>query len=122
MDDACTTIPVNQLTDRFVVRREVREAARSANFGLMEQAKISLAVYDIISRIDMGTSCKGNVVVNQMQNDGRIGMQVVCMANNTKCQNLLPTFLRETAWMIDEIKVDETNPAGTRVTIVIWAN
>ena len=118
----CITIPVNKITDRILARRQVREAARSFNFGLIEQATLSLAAYNVISRMGMGMTCIGEVFIKPVDNGIHDGMQVICTTNNIRNINIAPASFSDTYWLVDEFDVETTAPNGARVVFVLWAN
>ena len=119
--ETCMAIPVNKITDRILVRRQVREAARGMNFGLIEQATISLAAYNVISKMGMGMTCNGEVFVNHVQDGIRDGVQIVCTTTNNKIVNITLNSFSDTYWLVDELKVEKITPNGARVIFVIWS-
>lgn len=115
----CKIISINKITDRILARMQVREAARSLRFDLKAQARISLAAYNVICSMGMGMTSHGEVLVNQLLEGERQGIQVVCTASNT---NGIPTSFSDARWLVDGLNVEEMSPNNARVVMVIWAS
>lgn len=122
MVEKCRTIAVRNLFDRIQVRMDVRETARNLRFDLQEQARISMAAYNVISKMDMGSVCTGEVFVNHLKESAREGMQVVCEINNNKNSNFTSASFCDTSWLVDELYVEKAASDNTRVIVIIWAN
>jgi hypothetical protein len=115
------TITINTATDRILARMQVREEAHSLNFNRIDQARISLAAYNVISGMDMGITCDGEVFVEPIQDGDRTGMQVVCTTWNKNNDNFTASSFSDSSLLVDELTVEKIIPNGERVILVIWA-
>lgn len=118
----CKSITVKNLVDRILVRMEVREAARDLNFNLIEQARISMAAYGVINRLDMGETCDGEVFVYHMNDGKREGIQVICTANSNKNTNVTSTLFNSMRSLVDELNIENITPNTARVSVIMWAD
>jgi len=120
MAEVCKTFHIQWVTDRVIARMQVRELARSLHFDLREQACISLATYNILCSLGMGTSCEGEVSVSHLQDGKRGGMQIVCTTIGQAKKDITPTSFGDTLSLVDELSVHKNLPNGDCVTIVKW--
>ncbi len=122
MAETPITIPITRPIDAILARMQVREAASKLNLGRMEQARISLAVYNVIVKMNMGLSCIGEVLVRYMKEGERNGVQVECITKNGKNGDYSDGMFGDAQWLVDEIRLEKTAPMTTRVVMAIWAS
>ncbi len=112
-------MPIRSLFDAINARRQVRDMARSLGFGLSEQAAISLAAWTMVERLGFGSACAGDVVVESIQQEARMGVRITCRSPKG-FQPLQSRDMESASWMVDEIKLNNCNGAGIEVTMVKW--
>jgi len=122
MTELRKTITVKKVIDRILVRMEVRETARNLKLNLQEQARISMAAYNVVSSMDMGISCEGVVLFIQVTDGKREGLQVVCSSNKINNNRITSNLFDDTSWLVDEMNVENITPDGARVSVTIWAS
>lgn len=122
MSEMDKTIAVKKIIDRITVRKEVREAAHRLNLDTRKQARISMAVYHVIDKMNMGMKCEGEVYVHHYQEGMREGIQVICTANNARNDEFDLRLFTDMSWLVDELDVEKLTSNSTRVILMVWTN
>ncbi len=114
------TISIHKKTDIVFARMRVREVASKLGFGLIAQAHVAMAVYDMLCKMGMGTSCEGKVTINQMKENCREGMQIICTSYEHSEENLSRATFSDACSLVDELSVEKPSPNSECVTVVKW--
>lgn len=116
-----TTILIKSIADRISARMQVREAARNLRFPPREQARISLVAYSVITWMNMGAACDGEVLINHLQKEKREGVQITFTTmDDSQSTDVTSTSFSDARWLIDELNVEKVSPKGERVVAVLW--
>jgi anti-sigma regulatory factor (Ser/Thr protein kinase) len=106
--------------DVIVARSRVRDLARWLGMGATDQARISLATSSAARTMGLGGPHRGQIVFEGLNDGERIGVRVVCTANNgASDESHLGTF-SNIRFMTDELSVEKLPSNETRVTMVKW--
>ncbi|MBN2002014.1 MAG: hypothetical protein JXA21_01550 [Anaerolineae bacterium] len=114
-------INIRNNVDVILMRTEVRNSARKIGMDMMDQASISLAASSLAHALGLGGAQEGQVWIERVAREGRIGLQVICTnkANSVEI-GLTARALQDAKWMVDELFVEELSPQMIRVTMVKW--
>ena len=68
--------------DIVAARVEGRNLAREMGFGMIDQARIATAISELARNVVL-YAYTGEVILSQVERDGRIGLQIICAVSYT---------------------------------------
>jgi len=114
-------INIRNNVDVIMMRTEVRNIARKIGMDMMDQASISLAASSLAHALGLGCTQEGQVMIEQLLDNSRIGLRVICMNDNKgETFEIAPKTLQDAQWMVDELTVETLPTTALRVTLVKW--
>jgi len=114
-------INIRNNVDVILMRTEVRNSARQIGMDMMDQASISLAASSLAHALGLGGAQDGQVSIERVTRNGRIGLQVVCVnpANSVEL-SMAARALQDARWMVDELSIEEISADTVKVTMIKW--
>lgn len=113
-------VQVDSEQDIVLVRMEARQIARRAGLNLASQASISLATSSLAYLLGLNAGQSAEFTVTICANDGRSGVQIVYQAEVPENFQICENPFREVSWLVDELRVDMTQPNQLSVTAIKW--
>ncbi len=124
-------IAINNESDVLQVRVQTRQIARQLGFNTIDQARISLAAGQLAQVLIQNLGERGEVIISEINNQGRVGLQVVGTSfktakktpgsneqvNDYKAQRSL---LSSTLSLVDEFSFNDQGKPGASVTLIKW--
>lgn len=120
--------------DIVSARVEGRNLAKRLGFGVIDQARIATAISELARNLVLYAD-GGQVVLEEVHSEGRIGIQIVCsdegpgiadldlvMQDGYSTQRGLGMGLPGTRRLMDEFEIESQINVGTTVTIRKWLN
>jgi hypothetical protein len=114
------TINVESKLDVHTARMQVRRWAREMGFDVTNQARVALATSSLALALKLGETEHGQVVIDCLNSDERLGMRVACTAGNSAPFSRQSHPLRDVRWLVDELTVDMLGSGGLQVSLVKW--
>jgi anti-sigma regulatory factor (Ser/Thr protein kinase) len=114
------TIVVQSEIDIITARMHVREMARKLGMNLGDQARISLAASSLAHVLGLGGTKPGQIVMECICKNGRMGVQVMCIERNGAGHADSTVSFGDTHWMVDEFCVERSPSNDLQVTLVKW--
>jgi serine/threonine-protein kinase RsbT len=118
--------------DVVAARMEGRILAREMGFGIIDQARIATAISELARNAAIYAH-GGEIILGQIDLDGRVGLQIVCIDHGPGIEHLeellrglqgdLPELargLRGTQCLMDEFEIDSQVGVGTTVRVCKW--
>jgi len=125
-------IPINNDLDIVAARVEGRNLAKEMGFGIIDQARIATVVSELARNVVLYAH-SGQVVLNQVDAGGRLGLQIVCEDQGPGIEDLdrvmdeqhsnmrgLGMGLPGTRRLMDEFEIKSEIGVGTTVTVCKW--
>ena len=110
-------MPINNLFDTMVARREVRVVARQVGFNLHDQTSIALAAWSLSGTMGLGSACQGEIVIKCLQDGERSGIRIIC---TTASDKKIPKTFGQTERIVDELKIKTLPSEHLEVTAIKW--
>jgi hypothetical protein len=107
--------------DVIVARSRVRDLARRLGMGATDQARISLATSSAARTIGLGMPHRGQIVFEGLDDGKRLGVRVVCTANNGASDKPYSGTFSNIRFMTDELTVEKLPSNEIQVTMVKWS-
>lgn len=128
MSKAKRYIPIHDHLDVLAARDGSRDLARALGFGVLDQARVALAVAELARNVVQYAE-RGAVILYQIGDHGQVGLEVVCEDLGPGIPDV-PLALRGgpasgmglpgAQRLVDEFEIESTMGVGTRVTIRKW--
>jgi hypothetical protein len=115
------TITIRSEFDVITARMKVRELARTKSFDITDQARISLATSSLADTLGLGRKHQGQIMIESLEEEGRIGIKVTCTANASSDSGLTSEELENTGWLVDKLTVQTLPSDSLQVSVVHWA-
>lgn len=125
-------VAINNDLDIVAARVEGRNLARQMGFGVIDQARIATAISELARNIVLYAN-SGQIILNEVQRDTRIGLEIVCedqgpgiqdvdmvMRNGYSTTQGLGMGLPGTKRLMDEFEIESRVGMGTRITVCKW--
>jgi hypothetical protein len=107
------TITVQGRPDVKEARMHVRTLAREAGLDLFDQSRISLATSTVAIILGMEkVVAHGQITMGQVNDGGRIGVQVVCTRATRSLPDLANNVLNDAGQMVDDFSVESMAVGG----------
>ncbi len=120
--------------DIVSARVEGRNMAKRLGFGVIDQARIATAISELARNLVLYAN-GGQVSLEEVQAEGRVGIQIVCsdqgpgiadlelvMQDGYSTQRGLGMGLPGTRRLMDEFEIESQVNVGTTITIRKWLN
>jgi hypothetical protein len=115
------TIATATVHDIMAARARVRELARKKGLGITNQARISLATSSLADVLGLGTHRHGQIAINSVDREKRVGIQVICTASKDAKRALTPAQLDVHQLMVDELTIETLPSDDVQVTLTQWS-
>jgi serine/threonine-protein kinase RsbT len=125
-------IPIHSDLDIVAARVEGRSLARELGFGIIDQARIATAISELARNVVLYAQ-SGQIILQRLDSDGRIGLQIVCQDRGPGIKDLdlvmrdgystmegLGMGLPGTKRLMDEFQIESEVGVGTTVTACKW--
>jgi serine/threonine-protein kinase RsbT len=125
-------IPISSDLDIVTARVEGRNLARDMGFGIIDQARIATAISELARNVVL-YAYSGEVILNRIEPNGRVGLQMVCTDHGPGIENPhsvarqahngdheLSMGLAGTRRLMDEFEIESEPGVGTTVTACKW--
>ncbi len=123
---------INNDLDIVAARVEGRNLAREMGFGIIDQARIATAISELARNVVLYAH-GGQVILNRIERDGRVGLQIVCEDQGPGIKDLnlvmrdgyssnqgLGMGLPGTKRLMDDFEIHSKDGAGTTITACKW--
>jgi serine/threonine-protein kinase RsbT len=133
MGDSKRVLVHNDL-DIVSARVEGRNLAKRLGFGVIDQARIATAISELARNLVLYAD-GGQVLLEEVHSEGRIGIQIVCsdegpgiadldlvMQDGYSTQRGLGMGLPGTRRLMDEFEIESQINVGTTIIIRKWLN
>lgn len=131
-DTRSVRIPINSDLDIVAARVEGRSLAREMGFSTIDQARIATAISELARNVVLYAT-SGQIILNRIERDDRIGMQIICEDQGPGMQDL-DRIMRDgystvqgfgmglpgTKRLMDEFEITSEVGVGTTVTVCKW--
>ena len=107
--------------DVIVARSRVRDLARWLGLGATDQARISLATSSAARAMGLGARHCRHIVLEGLDDGARIGVRVVCTADNGTSGTSDEGTFSGVRLMVDELTVERLSSDEIRATLVQWS-
>ena len=114
------TIAIQNKFDIIEARMQVRTLARKVGLDLFDQARISLATSTLAIMLGMETAKEGQIDMCCLEENGRKGVQVVCIKPKCPLQSIAAGVLDDAKQMVDDLLVEAPPVGGVKVTMIKW--
>lgn len=114
------TITVRSDSGIITARMRVRELARSSGFGILDQARISLATSSSAYVLGLGKVGEDRIVMDCFRDGERVGLRVCCIKTEASAEGISPGDFGDTRWMVDDLRVEAHPAGGVQVVLVKW--
>lgn len=125
-------IPISNDLDIVTARVEGRNLARDMGFDIIDQARIATAISELARNVVL-YAYSGEVILNRIGPNGRVGLEVVCTDHGPGIENPqsilsqahngdheLSMGLAGTRRLMDEFTIESEPGIGTTVTACKW--
>jgi serine/threonine-protein kinase RsbT len=125
-------IPISSDLDIVTARVEGRNLARDMGFDIIDQARIATAISELARNVVL-YAYSGEVILNRVEPNGRVGLEVVCTDHGPGIENPqsilsgthsgddeLNMGLAGTRRLMDEFAIESEPGVGTIVTARKW--
>jgi serine/threonine-protein kinase RsbT len=125
-------VPINNDLDIVAARVEGRDLAKKMGFGIIDQARIATAISELARNVILYAH-SGQIILNQIERDGRAGLQIICEDQGPGIQDVevvlrnshattqgLGMGLPGTRRLMDEFEITSQVGIGTTVTVCKW--
>jgi hypothetical protein len=115
------TISIRNAFDTITARARVREFARQQGLDITGQARISLAAYSLANAAELGSTSRGQLVVQVLHKDKRAGIEVVCVIPGTTDNYCASETFENAKWLVDEFIVENLPSNQVQVALIQWS-
>jgi len=125
-------ISISSDLDIVTARVEGRNLARDMGFDIIDQARIATAISELARNVVL-YAYSGEVILNRVEPNGRVGLQMVCIDRGPGIENPqavvgeprngpgeLSMGLAGTRRLMDEFEIESEPGVGTTVTACKW--
>lgn len=125
-------IPISSDLDIVTARVEGRNLARDMGFDIIDQARIATAISELARNVVL-YAYSGEVILNRVEPNGRVGLEVVCTDHGPGIENPqsvlrdarngdreLSMGLAGTRRLMDAFAIESEPGVGTTVTACKW--
>ena len=114
-------IDISDVLDVMAARAKVREIARLKGLGITEQARIALAASSTADLLGLGTTRRGQIIIEDLEEGNRIGVRVICIAPPDAQRAFTPKETDITKMLVDDLTIQGLPSDEISVTLVQWA-
>ena len=115
------TIAATSVHDIMAARARVRELARQKGLGITDQARISLATSSLADVLGLGTHRHGQIIIDSVKEEDRIGIRVVCTAAKSAKRALTSAQLDVHQLLVDKLTIETLPSDDVQVTLIQWS-
>lgn len=131
--DGLKVIPIKREQDVVWSRQQGRDLGRELGFGLVDQSRIATAISELTRNI-LRYAGEGECRIRPVQDGERVGVEVVCEDRGPGIADIQAALVdgfttRPTSFgiglpgtrrLMDEMEIDSSPGAGTRVVVRKW--
>jgi hypothetical protein len=106
--------------DVIAARMRVRDAARDMGFGIVDQARISIAASSLAHVLELNSRHPGILTIERVNHKGPSGIRVVCTRANASEAALSPQEIVDLEWLVDDLTIEYLLCDGIKATVIQW--
>jgi serine/threonine-protein kinase RsbT len=106
--------------DVIAARMRVRDVARDMGFGIVDQARISVAASSLAHVLELNSRHPGMLTIEHVNHKGPSGIRVVCTRAGASEADLSQQEIVELGWLVDDLTIECLLSDGIRATAIQW--
>jgi serine/threonine-protein kinase RsbT len=114
------TIEILSEFDIVTARMRVRDAARAIGFGIVDQARMSVAISSLAHILELSSTHPGCITVEQANHGFLPGLRVVCTTADREIVDLSPAVIQDLEWLVDDWTIERLPSNGIQAIVIKW--
>jgi serine/threonine-protein kinase RsbT len=106
--------------DIVTARMRVRDAARAMGFGIVDQARMSVAISSLAHILELSSTHPGRITVEQANHGFLPGLRVVCTTADREIVDLPPAVIQDLEWLVDDWTIERLPSNGIQAIVIKW--